>query len=73
MRRYVSAWIREDLTPQRPFEDPRARSTGVLRRFLQHVLPKGFMKVRYYGFLSPPAKLPLEDIKALVDWPMASP
>ena len=38
-----------------------------IRRFLQHVLPKGFMKVRYYGFLSPTAKLPLEDIKALVE------
>ena len=24
-----------------------------MRRFLQHVLPRGFMKVRYYGFLSP--------------------
>lgn len=24
-----------------------------IRRFLQHVLPKGFHKVRYYGFLSP--------------------
>ena len=24
-----------------------------IRRFLQHVLPKGFMKVRYYGLLSP--------------------
>jgi hypothetical protein len=24
-----------------------------IRRFLQHVLPKGFVKVRYYGFLSP--------------------
>lgn len=23
-----------------------------IQRFLQHVLPKGFMKVRYYGFLS---------------------
>ena len=23
-----------------------------LRRFLQHVLPSGFQKVRYYGFLS---------------------
>jgi hypothetical protein len=23
-----------------------------MRRFLQHVLPKGFVKVRYYGFLS---------------------
>ena len=25
-----------------------------IRRFLQHVLPRGFHKVRYYGFLSPP-------------------
>jgi hypothetical protein len=24
-----------------------------IRRFLQHVLPKSFVKVRYYGFLSP--------------------
>ena len=24
-----------------------------IRRFLQHVLPKGFHKVRYYGFLAP--------------------
>jgi len=23
-----------------------------IRRFLQHVLPKGFVKVRYYGFFS---------------------
>ncbi len=23
-----------------------------IRRFLQHVLPRGFVKVRYYGFLS---------------------
>ena len=24
-----------------------------IRRFLQHVLPKAFVKVRYYGFLAP--------------------
>jgi len=24
-----------------------------MHRFLQHVLPKGFVKIRYYGFLSP--------------------
>ena len=23
-----------------------------LRRFLQHVLPKGFVRIRYYGFLA---------------------
>jgi len=24
-----------------------------MRRYLQHVLPAGFMKVRYYGFMNP--------------------
>ncbi len=24
-----------------------------IRRFLLHVLPKGFKKIRYFGFLSP--------------------
>lgn len=27
-----------------------------MRRFLQHVLPKGFHKVRYYGFWAPPCR-----------------
>jgi hypothetical protein len=27
-----------------------------IRRFLQHVLPTGFMKVRYYGFMNPTAR-----------------
>jgi len=38
-----------------------------MRRFLQHVLPTGFMKVRYYGFLSPGASVPLEKIEALIE------
>jgi hypothetical protein len=29
------------------------RAEEFMRRFLQHVLPKGFVKVRYYGFFSP--------------------
>jgi len=34
----------------------RTLALGVMefiRRFLQHVLPTGFMKVRYYGFMNP--------------------
>jgi hypothetical protein len=27
-----------------------------IHRFLQHVLPKGFVKIRYYGFMAPPKK-----------------
>ena len=38
-----------------------------IRRFLQHGLPTGFIKVRYYGFLSPTAKMPLEAVKARVE------
>jgi len=38
-----------------------------MRRFLQHVLPSGFMKVRHYGFLSPGASVSLEKIEALIE------
>jgi len=38
-----------------------------MRRFLQHVLPRGFMKVRYYGFLAPGSSVPLEDVKARIE------
>ena len=37
-----------------------------MRRFLQHVLPKGFQKVRYYGFLMPKRKLLLDQIRLLL-------
>lgn len=33
-----------------------------MRRFLQHVLPTGFMKVRYYGFMSPGSSVSMEKI-----------
>ena len=38
-----------------------------LRRFLQHVLPTGFMKVRYYGFMNPSCSVPLDKIVALIE------
>lgn len=38
-----------------------------IRRFLQHVLPTGFMKVRYYGFLHPNSKVKLSTIRALIE------
>jgi hypothetical protein len=38
-----------------------------LRRFLQHVLPAGFMKIRYYGFLNPHSSVTLETIGALIE------
>jgi hypothetical protein len=38
-----------------------------IRRFLQHVLPKGFQKVRYYGFLHPKRKLLFNQIRLLLN------
>lgn len=37
-----------------------------IRRFLQHVLPRGFQKVRHYGFLSPNSRLSVEAVRWLV-------
>ncbi len=38
-----------------------------LRRFLQHVLPKGFVKVRYYGLFSPRLRHRLTVIRLWLD------
>jgi hypothetical protein len=38
-----------------------------IRRFLQHVLPTGFMKVRYFGFMNPNCKVGLDTISALIE------
>jgi hypothetical protein len=37
-----------------------------IRRFLQHVLPSGFQKVRHYGFQSAGSKLSIEAVRWLV-------
>ena len=41
-------------------------ATEFLRRFLQHVLPSGFPKVRHYGFLSPASGVGLELVRWLI-------
>lgn len=38
-----------------------------IRRFLQHVLPKGFVKVRYYGFFSPAHRHSLDKMGQLIE------
>jgi len=37
-----------------------------IRRYMQHVLPSGFMKVRHYGFVNPNSSISLEKISALI-------
>lgn len=49
----------------------RSRTTSLhaiefMRRFLQHVLPTGFMKIRHYGFLHANSKVPLPQIHQLI-------
>lgn len=44
-----------------------------LRRFLQHVLPTGFQRVRHFGWLSPAARQRWQRIHALLDWQPAVP
>jgi len=41
-------------------------ATEFIRRFLQHVLPKGFVKVRYYGFLAPCRRPQLATLQRLL-------
>jgi hypothetical protein len=37
-----------------------------MRRFLQHILPTGFQKVRRFGFLSPSCAVRLEELRARI-------
>jgi hypothetical protein len=39
-----------------------------LRRFLQHVLPAGFQRVRHYGWLAGAARARWQQIETLLDW-----
>lgn len=43
----------------------RATGEQFVRAFCQHILPSGFQKVRYYGFMSPNCKLKLENVRWL--------
>jgi hypothetical protein len=49
------------------------RAEEFLRRFLQHVLPKGFVKVRYYGLFSPSLRHLLPVIRLWLDAPGPDP
>jgi hypothetical protein len=50
----------------REWKAMRLTAMEFLRRFLQHVLPKGFHKVRYYGFLHPTNKKTLKRLQLLL-------
>lgn len=38
-----------------------------IRRYLQHVLPAGFMKIRYYGFLGSGSSITSDDVRNAIE------
>jgi hypothetical protein len=60
----VTFQYKESATDQ--LKTSRLPAQEFIRRFLQHVLPKGFVKVRYYGLLSPSNRLLLEKARQLL-------
>jgi len=50
----------------REWKTMRLAAMEFLRRFLQHVLPKGFHKVRYFGLLHPTNKVTLKRLQLLL-------
>ena len=50
----------------REWKTMRLPAMEFLRRFLQHVLPKGFHKVRYFGLLHPTSKPTLKRLQLLL-------
>jgi hypothetical protein len=46
----------------------KLKAEAFLRRFLQHVLPSGFQRVRHFGWRSPAAKTRWQRLQALLDW-----
>ncbi|MCK9363744.1 MAG: transposase [Syntrophales bacterium] len=38
-----------------------------IRRYLKHVLPCGFMKIRYYGFLGSGSSIAPDDVRAAIE------
>lgn len=48
------------------YQTGRLDGESFVRSFAQHILPTGFQKVRYYGFMSPNCKLQLADVRWLV-------
>lgn len=75
---YLAAYVqRTALSAQRIVQEEHGHTTfryrqsdtgEFLRRCLQHVLPKGFQRVRYYGWLGPAAQVRWQRILALLDW-----
>jgi hypothetical protein len=63
----VTFWYQDGKTKKRRYLTLPAEE--FIRRFLQHTLPKGFVKVRYYGLFSPSYRPVLQQLRLWLPWP----
>ena len=66
----VTFWYQDSKTKKRRYCTLPAAE--FIRRFLQHVLPKGFVKVRYYGLFSPSYRSVLRQLRLWLPCPELS-
>ena len=59
-------WFKYQRSGEKKWLTCKLRIFEFMRRYLQHVLPHGFTKVRHYGFLAPNARVGLEKIRELI-------
>jgi len=59
-------WFKYQRSGEKKWRTCKLAVFEFIRRYLQHVLPHGFTKVRHYGFMSPNAKVPLSRIRELI-------
>ncbi len=62
-----TVWFRYRKPPSQRLRTLALDVLEFIRRFLQHVLPTGFMKIRYYGFLNANCTIPRERLVALIE------
>jgi hypothetical protein len=53
-------------TGSKRWKTRRVEGLEFVRGFVQHTLPRGFQKIRYYGWMSPNSRLSLDAVKWLV-------
>jgi hypothetical protein len=63
----VTFWYQDSKTKKRRYLTLPAEK--FILRFLQHVLPKGFVKIRYYGLFSPSYRPVLQQLRLWLPWP----
>ena len=59
-------WFKYQRSGEKKWHTCKLKVFECMRRYLQHVLPHGFTKIRYYGFMAPNAKVPLARIRELI-------